>query len=285
MNRGRTAVHHLHKHPHLNRIGLLQVLSLVLIFLFSCSRYVPVIERYSPTTPVAVESAPPAAVVETTNPQIPRMGHAIQVGAFSRIENAARLTNSLQKLGLDPYYFKDDSGFYKVRFGNFQSKELALENAGNLRDNHTIDEYYIVGAEDYSWKKDNAPVDRNVLRKEIVRTAKSFIGIPYRFGGETSENGFDCSGLTMASYRLNGLELPRASWQQWTAGKLINKNEILEGDLVFFDTLGKGRVSHVGVYIGNGQFIHAPKTGKTIRIASMSSSYFKKHYLGARTYL
>ncbi len=118
-----------------------------------------------------------------------------------------------------------------------------------------------------------------------MRTAKSFIGIPYRFGGENAKDGFDCSGLTMASYRLNGLKLPRNSRQQWAAGKAIDKQDAMAGDLVFFDTLGKGKVSHVGIYIGNGEFIHAPRTGKTIRIASLSSSYFKKCYLGTKTYL
>jgi cell wall-associated NlpC family hydrolase len=89
----------------------------------------------------------------------------------------------------------------------------------------------------------------------------------------------------MASYRLNGLKLPRNSLQQWATGKVIDKKDALEADLVFFDTMGKGRVSHVGLYIGNGKFIHAPRTGKTIRIESMSNRYFKKRYLGARTYL
>ncbi|MBN2418792.1 MAG: C40 family peptidase [Deltaproteobacteria bacterium] len=282
MNTGKTTMPLANRRHYPDRIVILLLLFMMLTFMFSCRGPIPVIDGYNPPEPVAREDKPPAPVIETP---IPRMGHAIQAGAFSRLENAVRLTDSLQKTGLDPYYFKDDSGFYKVRFGNFQSRDLALANAIDLRGKDIIEVFYIVGAEDYLWKKEDAPADNNLLRKEIVKTAKSFIGIPYRFGGETSENGFDCSGLTMASYRLNGLELPRASWQQWTAGRLVARHELLEGDLVFFDTLDKGRVSHVGVYIGNGQFIHAPKTGKTIRIASMSSSYFKKRYLGARTYL
>lgn len=260
-----------------NKTCLLLVLLLALISLFSCSRPAIMVKKPEP--------APVPEKIISVEEAIPRMGHAVQVGAFSRLENAVRLTYALQKLGLEPYYFKDDTGLYKVRFGNFQSRDLALSRADDLRKNSIIDEFYIVGPGDYPGTEDNTPVDMDVLRKEIVRTAKSFIGIPYRFGGETAKEGFDCSGLTMASYRLNGLDLPRASWQQWKAGRLIDKRDALEADLVFFDTLGKGRVSHVGVYIGKGQFIHAPKTGKTIRIDSLSNSYFKKHYLGARTYL
>ncbi len=248
----------------------LLAISLMPAFLFSCSGYIPVNEYR------------PAPIIEKT---IPRMGHAIQAGAFSRLENAVRLAESLQKLGLEPYYFKDDSGLYKVRFGNFTSRELALARANDLCENHIIGEFYIVGPEDYPWRKYNVPINTSVLRKEIVRTAKSFIGIPYRFGGETATEGFDCSGLTMASYRLNGLDLPRNSRQQWAAGRAIDKKDALEADLVFFDTKGNGRVSHVGIYIGNGRFVHAPKTGKTIRIDSLSNPYFKKHFLGIRTYL
>jgi hypothetical protein len=213
------------------------------------------------------------------------MEHTIQAGAFSNLGNAVRFTESLQKLGLEPYYFKDDSGLYKVRFGNFISRDLALARANDLLESSLIEEFYIIGPDDYQEVRDNTGDEIAVLRKKIVLTAKSFIGVPYRFGGETVEGGFDCSGFTMASYRLNGLNLPRNSRQQWAAGKPTDRNDALEADLVFFDTMGKGRVSHVGLYIGNGKFIHAPKTGKTIRIESMSNSYFKKRYLGTKTYL
>jgi hypothetical protein len=250
----------------------------MLIILFSCRTPVYVSgENY--ITPVMKKEAAPVTEV------IPLMGHSVQAGAFSRLGNAVRLTESLQKPGLEPYYFKDDSGLYKVRFGNFTSRALALARVNDLRESHIIDEFYIIGPEDFQGGKHNTRDAVIDLRKEIVRTAKSFIGISYRFGGENAKDGFDCSGLTMASYRLNGLKLPRNSLQQWATGKVIDKKDALEADLVFFDTMGKGRVSHVGLYIGNGKFIHAPRTGKTIRIESMSNRYFKKRYLGARTYL
>lgn len=226
-----------------------------------------------------VRKPPPSPAIQRE--QVPRMGHAIQAGAFSILDNAVRFTESLQNQGLEAYYFKDDSGLYKVRFGNFTTRGQALTRANSLRNNRIIDDFFIVGPEDYPVSRE----DTASLRKDIVKTARSFIGVPYRFGGTSSETGFDCSGLSMVSYRLNGLELPRTSRQQWGAGRSVARRNAMEGDLVFFDTGGRGHVSHVGVYIGNGQFIHAPRTGTTIRIDSISNSYFSQRYLGTRTYL
>jgi hypothetical protein len=214
-----------------------------------------------------------------------RMGYAIQVGAFSNLENAVRLTDALQKKGLDPYYFRHDSGLYKVRWGNFPSRSTAGAEAEKLRRNHIIEEYYIVGPEDYPWGKENKKDDPMYLRKSIVQTARSFLGVPYKWGGDSPEEGFDCSGLAMAVYQLNGLELPRTSRQQWATGRYVGKNDLSEADLLFFATSQSGKITHVGVYVGNGKFIHAPKRGKRIRVDSISNAYYKRHYMGARTYI
>ena len=118
-----------------------------------------------------------------------------------------------------------------------------------------------------------------------MRTAERFVGVPYRWGGETSVDGFDCSGLTMVVYQLNGLNLPRTSGDQWLAGRPVEGRELAEGDLVFFATRGAGRVSHVGIYIGGENFLHAPRRGSQIQIASLSNDYYRVRYLGARSYL
>ncbi|MEQ8162785.1 MAG: C40 family peptidase, partial [Smithellaceae bacterium] len=97
--------------------------------------------------------------------------------------------------------------------------------------------------------------------------------------------GFDCSGLTMTVYQLNGLDLPRHSATQYDAGNPIDKKNLQKGDLVFFATNSDGKVSHVGIYIGNGRFIHAPSRGKNIRVESMSCNFFARRFVGARTYL
>jgi cell wall-associated NlpC family hydrolase len=216
--------------------------------------------------------------------RLPLMAHTIQVGAFSNINNAVRLSVKLQAQHLNAYHFRHPSGLYKVRFGNYPSKQAARNRAENLKVQGLIDEYYIVGPNDYPAKA-SRPDDRDQLRKEIVKTAKRFIGIPYQWGGQSHHTGFDCSGLTMVVYRLNGLQLPRSSKQQWHTGKPIKRRQLSKGDLVFFATSGGRRVTHVGIYTGGNRFLHAPGRGRKIRAASLSSDYFESRYLGARTYL
>ena len=229
------------------------------------------------------------AVAPGTEPVVPqrglaRIGYAIQVGAFSELNNAVRLTRTLQDRGLNAYYFVHKTGLYKVRFGDFPSKESACRKAENLLASGIIDEYYIVGPGDYPKSKDR----RNAMtyfRNEIVTTARSFIGVPYRWGGASPKHGFDCSGLSMAVYHLNGLNLPRSSEAQWEAGSPVNRIQLSKGDLVFFATFGGEKISHVGIYVGEDTFIHAPGRNKRIRFDSLSNRYFRRRYVGARTYL
>ncbi|MFW6365778.1 MAG: C40 family peptidase [Spirochaetota bacterium] len=120
-------------------------------------------------------------------------------------------------------------------------------------------------------------------RSTIVRRAKSCIGTPYRYGG-TDKNGFDCSGLVIYSYRDTKVSLPRSSSAQFSKGKRISFDRARPGDLVFFKTFGN-RISHVGIYLGNYQFVHAPSTGKKVQIDSVKNSYWKRTYAGTVTYL
>ncbi|MBN1956884.1 MAG: C40 family peptidase [Desulfuromonadales bacterium] len=212
------------------------------------------------------------------------MGFSVQVGAFSRLDNAVRLEQSLQQRGIEAYHFLDEGGFYKVRFGDHPRYADARNEAQRLRDQGLIDSFFIVIPDDYS-VANLKPDGDGQLRAELVRTAKRFLGVPYRWGGEDRQNGFDCSGLTMVSYRLNGLKLPRNSRSQFQVGRPVAKQHLRQGDLVFFATKGGTRVTHVGMYVGDGQFIHAPRPGKTVRIASLSSKYFRRTFVGAKTYL
>jgi cell wall-associated NlpC family hydrolase len=211
------------------------------------------------------------------------IGYSIQVGAFSHLDNAVRLSQKLQAQGLNAYYFVHKTGLYKVRFGSFLSRKRARIRAESLHVARIIDEYYIVGPEDYPTLGDRRAA-RSHVRGEIVRTARSYLGLPYRWGGDSPEHGFDCSGLAMVAYQLNGLDLPRASKEQWMAGSPVDRSQLSKADLVFFSTSRRGRISHVGIYVGNGRFIHAPGMGKNIRLDSLSTKYFRRHYVGARTY-
>ena len=126
-----------------------------------------------------------------------------------------------------------------------------------------------------------APAEGRI--RGMLRRALSLLGTPYRWGGTTPENGFDCSGLVGYVFRNNlGIELPRISRDMAKVGELIrDRDALVEGDLVFFSRAGK-HVDHVGIYIGNGQFLHAPRTGKDVEIATLASGYWAQKFLQAR---
>jgi hypothetical protein len=218
-------------------------------------------------------------------PALALMGYTIQAGAFKKVENAVRLTEILKDRGLDATYFLASDKFFKVRFGNFSTKEKARQRAQSLRESGIIEEFYIVQPEDYSVARQKK-YGTNYLRESLAKSAQDFIGVPYLWGGTSSDNGFDCSGLTMTVYQLNGLDLPRNSKRQFDVGSPVDRiSDLQKGDLVFFSAKWKYGVSHVGIYIGNGQFIHASSQGKKIRIDSLFTAYFTKHFIGGKTYL
>jgi len=106
--------------------------------------------------------------------------------------------------------------------------------------------------------------------------------VPYKLGGKTPKDGFDCSGLVQYVYAGQGVKLPRSSSEQAKKGRKVKKSQLQPGDLVFFSTGKRGKVSHVGIYVGNDKFIHAPGRGKKTTKASLSAEYFKKTYHSAR---
>ncbi len=115
--------------------------------------------------------------------------------------------------------------------------------------------------------------------------AMSLIGIHYRRGGSSPEHGLDCSGLVRYVFRqANGTELPRTSAEISQMGEKVEKKDLQPGDLVFFNTL-KRTFSHVGIYLGDNKFIHAPSSGGAVRIESMDLDYWKARFNGARRIL
>ena len=214
---------------------------------------------------------------------VPRLGYTIQAGAFAVVENAARLTRALKERGLDATYFVARKGLYRVRFGNFPTREIARARAEEIRATGIIEEFYIVSPDQYAVAK-RAEMGESYLREELVRTAQSFLGVPYLWGGTSVDTGFDCSGLTMTVYQLNGFDIPRTSGEQFAAGMPVDPSSLEKGDLLFFAKTGNN-VSHVGVYAGDGWFIHSPGKGKRIRKDSLTQDYYSRTFLGARSYL
>jgi cell wall-associated NlpC family hydrolase len=116
----------------------------------------------------------------------------------------------------------------------------------------------------------------------LVFTSIGFLGVPYRRGGNSVETGFDCSGFVKAMFEQTvGMVLPRKAEQQAAATEKIDKADLKPGDLVFFNTMRKA-FSHVGIYIGEGKFIHSPKPGSEVRVEDMSLSYWSRRFDGAR---
>jgi murein DD-endopeptidase len=109
--------------------------------------------------------------------------------------------------------------------------------------------------------------------------AESRIGAPYRYGG-AGPDAFDCSGLVAYAYLQAGIQLPRTSSQQYAIARPVPRRDLRPGDLVFFRLTGR-EVSHVGIYAGNDQFIHAPQSGGNVRIASLDDEWFSERYAGA----
>ncbi|MES2510570.1 MAG: C40 family peptidase [Pseudomonadota bacterium] len=117
---------------------------------------------------------------------------------------------------------------------------------------------------------------------ELVVNAMGFLGVPYRRGGNSAETGFDCSGFVRAIYEQSvGLILPRKAEQQAAATQNIDRQELQPGDLVFFNTMRRA-FSHVGIYVGEGKFIHSPKPGAEVRVESLSVAYWSRRFDGAR---
>ena len=120
-----------------------------------------------------------------------------------------------------------------------------------------------------------------LTNRDVIKEAKKYLGVRYRFGGNT-KRGIDCSGFTRAVLKRTGKNLPRTASQQSKSGKHVNKKNLRTGDLVFFKGTYKKGISHVGIYLGKGKFIHASSGAKKVTISSLNKQYYRNHYAGAR---
>jgi peptidoglycan DL-endopeptidase LytE len=134
----------------------------------------------------------------------------------------------------------------------------------------------------YAPQPRTAPV-RMALLSHLRQTALGYLGVPYRWGGTTMA-GLDCSGLVQLVYSPYLANMPRTSYEQWTLGAAVDRADLEAGDLVFFNTDGSG-ASHVGIYIGDGEFVHSASSARRVVIDRLDSPYYVAHYMGARRVL
>lgn len=133
----------------------------------------------------------------------------------------------------------------------------------------------------------NASLEESGAAEDVLFRALGLVGTPYRYGGNTPDAGFDCSGLIGYVYRdAAGISLPRSTRELSAMRRPgVARDALRSGDLLFFATSGGGAVSHAGIYVGEGRFVHAPSTGGTVRLDSLDNRYWRNAYLSAKRVL
>ncbi|MGX7004763.1 C40 family peptidase [Caballeronia sp. KNU42] len=170
-----------------------------------------------------------------------------------------------------------DTGSQSIQSGAVDAAVGELPAGGDAPEQETFPPSGLPAEDQWSARDTSNNLLSNVLSK-----AETMVGVPYLWGGNTPEEGLDCSGFVRYVYeKAAGIVLPRLSAQISRSGSAMAQRDLHPGDLVFFNT-PRGRATHVGIYIGEQQFIHAPKTGEYIRIESMRSTYWRSQYYGAR---
>ncbi|MBM3271534.1 MAG: C40 family peptidase, partial [Candidatus Sericytochromatia bacterium] len=128
---------------------------------------------------------------------------------------------------------------------------------------------------------DAPAINGNGKGADAAKDVLTWLGTPYVFGGN-GRNGVDCSGLVQQVYKKLGVNLPRTAAEQATAGQEVPKDQLQPGDLVYFKGTYKPGVSHIGIYLGDGKFAHAPKTGDVVKVSNLNDAYYQQHWGGAR---
>lgn len=114
--------------------------------------------------------------------------------------------------------------------------------------------------------------------EQAAAVALDQVGVPYRYGG-SNPGGFDCSGLVQYSYSRAGKHMPRTTGQLWSSTEAVGQHELRAGDLLFFSV--EGKMSHVGLYVGGHRFVHAPSSGRTVSVASLTTPYYQSAFVRA----
>jgi len=209
---------------------------------------------------------------------------------FRSEKSTSSKSNIIAKIPRDTkvYVFYEEDGWYYIEYkdkkGWVSAEYIKLsENSGSSSDDNSSTPDT---SENNSSTENNNVSTVSSKQLEVVEYAKKFLGIKYTWGGQSPSEGFDCAGLVKYVYKHFDISLPGGATSQSKHGKVISKSELEPGDLVFFKSPSFNTpIGHVGIYVGDGNFIHAPSKGEVVRIETMNSNYYTKYYVTARRLL
>jgi len=210
--------------------------------------------------------------------------HFIQAGVFRYKEEA--VNQQLYLASRNYPVMLNINGHYRIIVGPYEDKETADFTVLKLLSDENISAGLIneTDAEKITESSGVQEVEiSDEVLGELVNVAFDFLGVSYKYGGMDVEKGIDCSYFMQKVYKSLGTVLPRTSRLQFKIGKEIKRDELIPGDLVFFRKyIRSSRIGHVGMYIGNDEFIHASYGAKKVTISSLNETYFRKRFSGAR---
>ncbi|WP_270647299.1 C40 family peptidase [Paeniclostridium hominis] len=214
-----------------------------------------------------------------TNTETPSTGKKATVTASAlNVRSGPSTSNSIigkAYKGNTVEILDSSNGWYKIKLSNGQvgwASSQYISTSGNSNSGSTN-----------NGNSSNESTNTNKAQA-IVNTARAQLGKPYVWGAE-GPNTFDCSGLVYYVYGQNGVKMPRSSREQANVGTTVSQSQLQPGDLIFSSTDGSGKVTHVGIYIGNGQMIHAPQEGDVVKVTNANSSYWQKTFVKAKRVL
>jgi cell wall-associated NlpC family hydrolase len=212
------------------------------------------------------------------------LGHARAAQAQVVAQRAAAKSEIAAKIGEEQRLYSSIRGEIDRLVAAQRARQLAMAREAQARlqaqeaQQQQQAQQTVVGVSAITPQQDTV-VAPPPTHSDVVGVAMSMLGTPYVWGG-SAPGGFDCSGLVMWAYAQVGVSLPHSSYAQFGYGVAVSRDQLQPGDLVFFDGLG-----HVGIYIGGGQFVHAPHTGDVVKISSLDESWYASAYVGARRIL
>jgi len=213
-------------------------------------------------------------------------GHFVQAGVFLDKKEAINLQAYLVSREY-PANLVFHNSYWKIFIGPYDD-QIKAEFAVNkiaAEDNIKANTADYISDEQVNSKKSEVDVSDEMLGN-LIDTAFEFLGVPYKWGGMDPKKGIDCSYFVQTIYKSFGMVLPRTSNLQFKVGKKVTRDELVPGDLVFFRKYPRGsRINHVGIYIGNDQFIHAALGAGKVTVSSLNETYFKKRFSGAKRQL